>query len=238
MPTSKSTNTSAMQEARQKISEQKLQTLKVVLEDMLKNHEAITPKRVVELAGVSKQYLYNNKEANALYMSAKEKSQQITPFDNEDILLQYEEVKRKLQDSYILQYQLLSAENERLRQEIIETESKVSVLRAKRDEKNAYQKASPKFKLYIIPTDMPEDELVTYQLITSTGKILNPIGKKIINNIIWGEHVLISSKYDFELESVIDGIRLDHKNDSCVLIITDKVKDSIMIKMLVRPKSL
>lgn len=238
MPTSKSTNTSAMQEARQKISEQKLQTLKVVLEDMLKNHEAITPKRVVELAGVSKQYLYNNKEANALYMSAKEKSQQITPFDNEDILLQYEEVKRKLQDSYILQYQLLSAENERLRQEIIETESKVSVLRAKRDEKIAYQKASPKFKLHIIPTDMPEDELVTYQLITSTGKILNPVGKKIINNIIWGEHVLISSKYDFELESVIDGIRLDHKNDSCVLIITDKVKDSIMIKMLVRPKSL
>lgn len=237
MPTSKSTNTTAMQEARQKISEQKLQTLKVVLEDMLKNHEAITPKRVVELAGVSKQYLYNNKEANALYMSAKEKSQQITPFDNEDILLQYEEVKRKLQDSYILQYQLLSAENERLRQEIIETESKVSVLRVKQDEKIAYPKASPKFKLHIIPTDMPEDELVTYQLITSTGKIFNPVGKKIINNIIWGEHVLISSKYDFELESVIDGIRLDHKNDSCVLIITDKVKDSIMIKMLVRMKN-
>ena len=237
MPTSKSTNTTAMQEARQKISEQKLQTLKVVLEDMLKNHEAITPKRVVELAGVSKQYLYNNKEANALYMSAKEKSQQITPFDNEDILLQYEEVKRKLQDSYILQYQLLSAENERLRQEIIETESKVSVLRVKQDEKIAYPKASPKFKLHIIPTDMPEDELVTYQLITSTGKIFNPVGKKIINNIIWGEHVLISSKYYFELESVIDGIRLDHKNDSCVLIITDKVKDSIMIKMLVRMKN-
>lgn len=81
MPTSNSTNTSAMQEARQKISEQKLQTLKVVLEDMLKNHESITPKRVVELAGVSKQYLYNNKEANTLYMSAKRKSQQITPFD-------------------------------------------------------------------------------------------------------------------------------------------------------------
>ena len=85
---------------------------------------------------------------------------------------------------------------------------------------------------------MPEDELVTYQLITSTGKILNPVGKKIINNIIWGEHVLISSKYDFELESVIDGIRLDHKNDSCVLIISDKVKDSIMIKMVLRMKAI
>ena len=236
MPTSKSTNTSAMLEARQKISEQKLQTLKIVLEDMLKNHEPITPKRVVELAGVSKQYLYNNKEANALYMSAKEKSQQTTS-SNEDILLQYEELKRKLQDSYILQYQLLSAENERLRQEIIETESKASVLRTKRDEKIAYQKASPKFKLHIIPTDMPEDELVTYQLKTCTGKILNPVGEKIINNIIWGEHVLISSKYDFELESVIDGIRLNHKNDSCVLIISDKVKDSMIIKLLVRMKN-
>ena len=142
-----------------------------------------------------------------------------------------------MQDSYILQYQLLSVENERLRQEIEETESKVSVLKAKRDEKIAYQKVSPKFKLHVIPTDIPEDELVTYQLKTCTGKILNPVGEKIINNIIWGEHVFSSPKYAFELADPVNGISLEIRDDSYVLIISDKVKDSMIIKLLIRIKN-
>ena len=157
-------NVSAMQEVQKKRSEQKLQTLQIVLEDLLANGESITMKRVTEISGLSRQYIYSNKEANVLFNNAKIKSESISPIPKNDLIMQHEELRRKLQDSYILQHQLLSAENE-----ISEIEAKLAIARSEHDKKIAYQKASPKFKLHVVPVDMPEDELITYQLKTSTG---------------------------------------------------------------------
>ena len=229
-------NVSAMQEVQKKRSEQKLQTLQIVLEDLLANGESITMKRVTEISGLSRQYIYSNKEANVLFNNAKIKSESISPIPKNDLIMQHEELRRKLQDSYILQHQLLSAENERLRQEISEIEAKLAIARSEHDKKIAYQKASPKFKLHVVPVDMPEDELITYQLKTSTGKILNPVGEKVINNLIWGEHVFSSPKYLFELADPVDGVSIEYKDDTCLLIISDKIKSAQTIKILVRIK--
>ena len=229
-------NVSAMQEVQKKRSEQKLQTLQIVLEDLLANGESITMKRVTEISGLSRQYIYSNKEANVLFNNAKIKSESISPIPKDDLIMQHEELRRKLQDSYILQHQLLSAENERLRQEISEIEAKLAIARSEHDKKIAYQKASPKFKLHVVPVDMPEDELITYQLKTSTGKILNPVGEKVINNLIWGEHVFSSPKYSFELADLVDGISIESKDNTCLLIISDKIKSAQTIKILVRIK--
>lgn len=236
MPMSTNANVSAMQEVQKKRSEQKLQTLQIVLEDLLANGESITMKRVTEISGLSRQYIYSNKEANVLFNNAKIKSESISPIPKNDLIMQHEELRRKLQDSYILQHQLLSAENERLRQEISEIEAKLAIARSEHDKKIAYQKASPKFKLHVVPVDMPEDELITYQLKTSTGKILNPVGEKIINNLIWGEHIFSSPKYLFELADHVDGISIESKDDTCLLIISDKIKSAQTIKILIRER--
>lgn len=143
MPKSHERNISPLLEARKKSSEQKLQTLKTVLEDMIHNKEEVSIPRVCSLTGLSKSFLYQNEKAKNLFTEAKQKSARydssvkpqgsipsgINTSDNFDLLLQYEETKRKLQDSYILQYQLLSAENERLKNEIKEKEEKVKELR-------------------------------------------------------------------------------------------------------------
>jgi len=59
-------NTAPMQEVRQRISEVKYQTLKVVLEDMIYNQEKITIPRIIELSKLSKSYLYKNERAKQL----------------------------------------------------------------------------------------------------------------------------------------------------------------------------
>lgn len=59
MPKDHERNTSPMLEARQKIIQEKYNTLKTVLEDMIHNDELITAPRVCELSGLSKSYLYH-----------------------------------------------------------------------------------------------------------------------------------------------------------------------------------
>jgi len=66
MPKDHERNTSPMQEARKQISEQKYQTLKIVLEDMIHNHEEITIPRIIQLSGLSKSYLYKNEKVKQL----------------------------------------------------------------------------------------------------------------------------------------------------------------------------
>lgn len=63
MPKGHERNTSPMLEARQKIIQQKYDTLKTVLEDMIHNDEQITVPRVCKLSGLSKSYLYHNEKA-------------------------------------------------------------------------------------------------------------------------------------------------------------------------------
>ena len=102
MPKDHQRNTSAMLEAQKKKSEEKLQTLKSVLTDMVANKEPITVSRICKLTGLSESYLYKNKEAKELVAQAKKNSKPV-PIPKEsdfDIVLQYEELKRKLHESY------------------------------------------------------------------------------------------------------------------------------------------
>ena len=126
MPKDHERNTSPMLEARQKIIQEKYNTLKTVLEDMIHNDELITAPRVCELSGLSKSYLYHNEKAKKLFNEAKalaeEKASRIpissytlerTDLDvnphmhHKDMLLQYEEIKRKLYETYMISFQLL-----------------------------------------------------------------------------------------------------------------------------------
>ena len=61
-----------------------------------------------------------NKDAKELVSEAKKNSKPVTvPKETDfDMVLQYEEIKRKLHESYFLQAQLLTNENERLKEEI------------------------------------------------------------------------------------------------------------------------
>ena len=110
-------------------TQDKINTLKIVLDDLINAGEEITIPRVCELAGCSRSFLYQNEEAKTLLENAKNKPTPTTP---PDILLQYEELKRKLQDSYILQYQLLSAENERLKTQLADLEQKINDFKSKK----------------------------------------------------------------------------------------------------------
>lgn len=223
---------SALQEARKKISEQKLQTLKTVLEDMIYNKEEINIPRVCSLTGLSKSFLYKNEKAKALFTEAKQKSSLYDSSVNQegfvpsgietsnkfDLLLQYEEVKRKLQDSYILQYQLLSAENKRLKKEIADVELQVN-----------YLKSSPKFSIQFITND----DFATFHIESIDGKrIYNPVGNSIIENLLWGDYVISSTKYNLELEEEYKGITLEKALDGYLLSISDEVKEKILIKII------
>lgn len=54
MPKDHKRNTSSIQEARQKIIQEKYDTLKTVLEDMIHNEEEVTIARACELSGLIK----------------------------------------------------------------------------------------------------------------------------------------------------------------------------------------
>ena len=125
MPKDHERNPSPMQEARQKIIQEKYNTLKTVLEDMIHNDEQITAPRVCELSGLSKSYLYHNEKAKKLFDEAKALAEKkasrsyISSYDlertdldinphmrHDDMLLQYEEMKRKLYETYMTSFRI------------------------------------------------------------------------------------------------------------------------------------
>ena len=166
-------NTSAMLEVQKKKSEEKLQTLKSVLTDMVANKESITVSRICKLTGLSESYLYKNKEAKELVAQAKKNSKPVSvPKEADfDIVLQYEEVKRKLYESYFLQAQLLTSENERLKEEIANLELQVN-----------YLKSSPKFSVEFKAEDSMTDDFFTFHVESIRGnRTFNPVGNTVIN---------------------------------------------------------
>ena len=66
MPKDHERNTSPLQEARKKIAEEKYNTLKTVLEDMIHNEEEITISRVCKLSRLSKSYLHQKEPKSYL----------------------------------------------------------------------------------------------------------------------------------------------------------------------------
>lgn len=137
MPKTHERNTTPLVEARKELSAKKLESLRIALNDLLMLESPITIPNVCKATGLSKSFLYKNEEAKLLFQNAKIKSQAYSPRskaipqNNVPQFLQYEEVKRKLEESYILQYQLLSNENERLKNEIKMKEEKIEKLRNK-----------------------------------------------------------------------------------------------------------
>lgn len=224
MPKDHQRNTSAMLEAQKKKSEEKLQTLKSVLTDMVANKEPITAPRICKLTGLSESYLYKNKEAKELVAQAKKNSKPVSvPKESDfDIVLQYEEVKRKLHESYFLQAQLLTNENERLKEEIATLEMQVN-----------YLKSSPKFSIEFKADDSLEDTFFTFHVESLRGnRSFNPVGNTVIENLLWGDYV-INSNLTFKLETIHTGITLEKALDGYLLSISDEVKEPMTITLLI-----
>ena len=240
MPKDHERNTSSMLEARQKIIQEKYTTLKTVLEDMIHNDEQITVPRVCKLSGLSKSYIYHNEKAKKLFDEAKALAgkkanhSHISSYDlertdldinphmhHDDMLLQYEEMKRKLYETYMISFQLIKAENKRLKKAIKASQKKIQ-----------YLQSIPKIKLHIIPNCLNRGFL-SYSITTSKGKRLyNGIGEDTIKGLIWGTYTLSAKHFSFELAAPTEGVTLDRKNDSYLLTITDKVKEEITIDVL------
>lgn len=237
MPKDHERNTSSMLEARKKIAEEKYSTLKTVLEDMIHNDEQITVPRVCELSGLSKSYIYHNENAKKLFDEAKALTEERTKYKkilstpknldinpdmrHEDMLMQYEEMKRKLYETYMISFQLIKAENNRLRKAIKSSQKKLE-----------YLQNIPKLKLHIIPNCLNRGFL-SYSITTSKGKrIYNGIGEDIIKGIIWGTYTLSAKHFSFELATPIDGITLEKKDDTYLLTISEKVTEAITIDIL------
>ena len=237
MPKDHERNTSSMLEARQKIIQEKYDTLKTVLEDMIHNDEKITVPRVCELSGLSKSYLYHNEKAKKLFNETKTiaeerdkyktilsvpKNLDINPhMHHRDMLLQYEEMKRKLYETYMITIQLLKAENKRLKKAINASQKKME-----------YLQSIPKIKLHIIPNCLNRGFL-SYSITTSKGKrIYNGIGEDTIKGIIWDTYTLFARHFSFELATPIDGITIEKKDNCYLLTITEKVTEAITIDIL------
>lgn len=224
MPKDHQRNTSAMLEAQKKKSEEKLQTLKSVLTDMVANKEPITAPRICKLTGLSESYLYKNKEAKELVAQAKKNSKPVSvPKESDfDIVLQYEELKRKLHESYFLQAQLLTNENERLKEEISSLEMQVN-----------YLKSSPKFSIEFKADDSLEDTFFTFHIESLRGnRSFNPVGNTVIENLLWGDYV-INSNLTFKLKTIHTGITLEKALDGYLLSISDEVKEPMTITLLI-----
>lgn len=224
MPKDHQRNTSAMLEAQKKKSEEKLQTLKSVLTDMVVNKEPITVSRICKLTGLSESYLYKNKEAKELVAQAKKNSKPVSvPKETDfDLVLQYEEVKRKLHESYFLQAQLLTSENERLKEEITDLELQVN-----------YLKSSPKFSIQFKADDSMTDDFFTFHVETLRGnRTFNPVGNTTIENLLWGDYA-ITSNLTFKLETIHTGITLEKSLDGYLLSISDEVKEPMRITVIV-----
>ncbi len=235
MPKDHERNTSPLQEARKKIAEEKYNTLKTVLEDMIHNEEEITISRVCKLSRLSKSYLHQNERAKKLFNEAKaiakEKVKHIgeVPHNTnldinpqmypEDMLLQYEEIKRKLQESYMITFQLLQEENKRLKQEIQEHKEQLESL-----------KKSPAFKLHLRPN---EPSFTAYKIESPLMiSFESPVEDVVLNGFKWGEYSLSNPYYTFELATPIDGITLEKKDKAYLLTITDKIKEELTIDIL------
>lgn len=224
MPKDHQRNTSAMLEAQKKKSEEKLQTLKSVLTDMVANKEPITAPRICKLTGLSESYLYKNKEAKELVAQAKKNSKPVSvPKESDfDLVLQYEELKRKLHESYFLQAQLLTNENERLKEEIATLEMQVK-----------YLKSSPKFSVEFKADESMEDTFFTFHVESIRGnRSFNPVGSTVIENLLWGDYV-ISSNLTFKLETIHTGIVLEKTLDGYLLSILDEIKEPMTITILI-----
>lgn len=217
-------NTSAMLEAQKRKSEEKLQTLKSVLTDMVANKESITVSRICKLTGLSESYLYKNKEAKELVAQAKKNSKpvSISKESDFDIVLQYEELKRKLHETYFLQAQLLTNENERLKEEISSLELQVN-----------YLKSSPKFSIEFKADESLEDSFFTFHIESLRGnRSFNPVGNTTIENLLWGDYV-ITSNLSFKLETIHQGITLKKASNGYLLTISDEIKKPMTITILI-----
>ena len=238
MPKDHKRNTSSMQEARQKIVQEKYNTLKTVLEDMIHNKEEVTVARVCELSGLSKSYLYQNEKAKKLFNEAKAldegraKYNHISPnthgkldinpkMRHDDMLLQYEETKRKLYETYMMTFRLIKEENKRLKKAIKSSQKRLE-----------YLQSMPKIKLHIIP-NCKNRGFLSYSITTPKGqKLYNGIGEDTIKGIIWGTYTLFAKHHSFELATHIDGSIIEKKDDCYLLTITDTIKEEITIDIL------
>lgn len=123
-----------LEEANDKSTHNAFMKVKMTLELMELKGEKITLTAVAKNSGVSRSYLYKNTTVKA-YIETRQSEQEkknnseypINPFSDEmnNDMVTFA-LHRKLIESYILQYQLLTAQNEELRQKIEDTKKQIA----------------------------------------------------------------------------------------------------------------
>lgn len=148
---------------------------------------------------------------------------------HKDMLLQYEEIKRKLYETYMISFQLIKAENNRLKKAIAKSKKELE-----------YLQSSPNIKLHINPTCRNKGFL-SYKIITQRGhRIDNGIWEDTIKGLRWGTYILVAEDFSFALANPIEGVTIKNdgewidnkKSNTYLLTITDKVKEDITIDIL------
>lgn len=242
MPKDHDRNTKPLLEARKKLSEEKYETLQTVLKDIIHSKEKVTVSRVCELSGLSKSYLYQNPRAKQLLDKAKKQTKNYpshvskTP---EDILLQYEELRRKLQDTYLLQYQLLTDANKHLELKRQKLKEEVEQKRAEYEQKKAYWATCPNIKIFVKFHIDLKNSSVDYQIRTKYHT-LNPLGPNMFFHILWGTYTIFLYGKKLELRTNVPGVTLQIEREEkegknkYLLIITDEVKENLVIELFIK----
>lgn len=225
----------ALHEARERIAKVKYASLKHVLEDMVHNREQITISRIVELSGLSKSYLYKNVKVKKLISDAKilsvnpaaniDTELSVVPdLNEEDFLIQYEDLKRKLQERYIFESNLISQENKRLKDEISRLETSIEQLQS-----------LPRILVHFVAVGFSEDDYISFMIKSlENDSVYNPVGDdRTIAGFTVGKYLLASNGYSFVLESYKDVANILPNGEDYILAINDGIKDGEIIEIKV-----
>lgn len=242
MPKNHDRNTQPLLEARKKISDGKYETLQTVLKDIVHSKEKVTVSRVCELSGLSKSYLYQNPKAKQLLDKAKDETKNYPSHTSkmpEDMLLQYEEFRRKLQDTYLLQCQLLTDANEHLELKRQRLKEEIKQKTAEYKQKKAYWDTCPDIRLYFYADTSIKNGIFFFQFRTK-HHIINPLGPKTLFHILWGTYTIFLYGEKLELLTNVPGVTLQTEREEkegenkYLLIITDEIKEDFDIEFLVK----
>ena len=123
-------------------SKQAVIKAKLVINQMYLNYEVITATTVAEKAGLSRSFLYKNKEIKELIQSYKEHNSEVKKkrthaadgsLEIPDDDYTHFQLYTKLMENYILEYQILDYENQQLEKEIDELKSRIAEKKASSD---------------------------------------------------------------------------------------------------------
>ena len=224
-------NNDKLLEKRKELSEEKLKTLQVGLEQLITNGQEITVKNIQSITGLSRSFLYQNKKAKALVEGAKRKSEVfIGPATSPTKLhedkrverIQSVELKRKLHESYVLQSEILGQENYRIKKELEDKSKYLEEL-----------KSLPNIKCHFVGRGFTEDDYVSFSIASEDGSTYNPVGTdRTIQGFTYGKYMISSKGYEFSLLNEKPETYLRQNGNEYMLFIGKDSGDTIEIEFL------